>query len=127
MIGVLAATTFALGFKAVAALYVIPYWMFVVWLDVVTYLHHHGPQDAEEEVPWYRGEVRPVWGQGGAGSGGGHGGRAGTAPGQADRAGRPGTAQSWGAEPCLLLSSCCPHPTPPPPGVELHARRAEHD
>jgi omega-3 fatty acid desaturase (delta-15 desaturase) len=34
----------------------IPDWMFVVWLDVVTYLHHHGPSDPEEEVPWYRGE-----------------------------------------------------------------------
>lgn len=30
--------------------------MFVVWLDVVTYLHHHGPSDPEEEVPWYRNE-----------------------------------------------------------------------
>jgi len=27
----------------------------VVWLDVVTYLHHHG---YNEKVPWYRGEVR---------------------------------------------------------------------
>ena len=26
-----------------------------MWLDVVTYLHHHGPSDKEEEVPWYRG------------------------------------------------------------------------
>ena len=30
-------------------------WIFVMWLDVVTYLHHHGPSDKEEEVPWYRG------------------------------------------------------------------------
>lgn len=30
--------------------------MFVVWLDVVTYLHHHGPSDKDEEVPWYRNE-----------------------------------------------------------------------
>lgn len=22
----------------------------------MTYLHHHGPSDPEEEVPWYRGE-----------------------------------------------------------------------
>ena len=28
--------------------------MNVVWLDVVTYLHHHG---YEKKVPWYRGEV----------------------------------------------------------------------
>jgi hypothetical protein len=27
----------------------------VVWLDVVTYLHHHG---YEEKIPWYRGEVK---------------------------------------------------------------------
>ena len=25
-----------------------------MWLDVVTYLHHHGPSDPVEEVPWYR-------------------------------------------------------------------------
>ena len=34
-----------------------PYWVNVVWLDVVTYLHHHGPQDADEKIPWYRGAV----------------------------------------------------------------------
>ena len=28
----------------------------MAWLDVVTYLHHHGPSDKDEEVPWYRGE-----------------------------------------------------------------------
>ena len=28
----------------------------MVWLDVVTYLHHHGPSDPEQEMPWYRGE-----------------------------------------------------------------------
>jgi hypothetical protein len=27
--------------------------VFVMWLDLVTYLHHHGHQD----LPWYRGEV----------------------------------------------------------------------
>lgn len=36
---------------------IIPYWIFVVWLDVVTYLHHHGSSDANEKLPWYRGEV----------------------------------------------------------------------
>lgn len=53
-IGILAACAVALGPLAVFNLYVVPYWMFVVWLDVVTYLHHHGPSDAEEEIPWYR-------------------------------------------------------------------------
>lgn len=31
-------------------------WIFVMWLDAVTYLHHHGPSDPDMEVPWYRGE-----------------------------------------------------------------------
>jgi omega-3 fatty acid desaturase (delta-15 desaturase) len=34
-------------------LYWIPYFIFVVWLDVVTYLHHHGH---EQKLPWYRGK-----------------------------------------------------------------------
>lgn len=38
-------------------LYVVPYWLNVVWLDVVTYLHHHGSSDPEEKMPWYRGQV----------------------------------------------------------------------
>jgi fatty acid desaturase len=32
------------------------YWVFVMWLDMVTYLHHHGPEDAAMKMPWYRGE-----------------------------------------------------------------------
>lgn len=28
--------------------------IFVMWLDLVTYLHHHGH---DEKLPWYRGEV----------------------------------------------------------------------
>jgi fatty acid desaturase len=58
MLGILAACTLALGPLAVFNLYVVPYWVNVVWLDVVTYLHHHGAQDKEEKIPWYRGEVR---------------------------------------------------------------------
>jgi hypothetical protein len=27
-----------------------------MWLDMVTYLHHHGPEDAAMKMPWYRGE-----------------------------------------------------------------------
>ncbi|KAD3338501.1 hypothetical protein R6Q59_026732 [Mikania micrantha] len=34
-------------------LYGIPYFIFVMWLDFVTYLHHHGH---EEKLPWYRGK-----------------------------------------------------------------------
>lgn len=57
MLGILAACTFALGPLAMFNLYFVPYWVNVVWLDVVTYLHHHGAQDADEKIPWYRGEV----------------------------------------------------------------------
>jgi len=28
--------------------------IFIMWLDFVTYLHHHGH---EEKLPWYRGKV----------------------------------------------------------------------
>ncbi|KAK3018039.1 hypothetical protein RJ639_004529 [Escallonia herrerae] len=31
-------------------LYGIPYWINVIWLDFVTYLHHHGHED---KLPWY--------------------------------------------------------------------------
>ncbi|PSR86174.1 Omega-3 fatty acid desaturase [Actinidia chinensis var. chinensis] len=34
-------------------IYGIPYFVFVVWLDFVTYLHHHGH---EQKLPWYRGQ-----------------------------------------------------------------------
>ncbi|EIE21058.1 omega-3 fatty acid desaturase [Coccomyxa subellipsoidea C-169] len=56
MLGLLAACTFALGPLAMFNLYFVPYWVNVVWLDVVTYLHHHGAHDKEEKIPWYRGE-----------------------------------------------------------------------
>lgn len=59
MLGVLALGTYYLGWLPMLLLYVIPYWINVVWLDVVTYLHHHGPQDTNERIPWYRGEVLP--------------------------------------------------------------------
>ncbi|EPS59167.1 chloroplast omega-3 fatty acid desaturase, partial [Genlisea aurea] len=34
-------------------LYGVPYMGFVMWLDGVTYLHHHGHED---KLPWYRGK-----------------------------------------------------------------------
>ncbi|KAF5839218.1 fatty acid desaturase [Dunaliella salina] len=55
-LGVLAACTAQLGIPAMLNLYVMPYWFFVVWLDVVTYLQHHGSHDPEEKLPWFRGE-----------------------------------------------------------------------
>ncbi|KAI5674985.1 hypothetical protein M9H77_05935 [Catharanthus roseus] len=35
-------------------LYGLPYLIFVMWLDFVTYLHHHGH---EQKLPWYRSKV----------------------------------------------------------------------
>ena len=57
MLAVLAACTLALGPLAMLKLYAVPYWINVMWLDAVTYLHHHGPE-SDEKVPWYRGQVR---------------------------------------------------------------------
>ena len=59
MLGILVVCTIALGPLAMFNLYFMPYWINVVWLDIVTYLHHHGPEDETEKVPWYRGEVCP--------------------------------------------------------------------
>jgi len=57
MVAILAAATVALGPVAMFNLYFMPYWAGVIWLDVVTYLHHHGSEDPQEQIPWYRGEV----------------------------------------------------------------------
>ena len=56
MWAVLAGFTVALGPLAMFNLYFMPYWINVMWLDAVTYLHHHGPED-DSKIPWYRGEV----------------------------------------------------------------------
>jgi len=32
--------------------------IFVMWLDFVTYLHHHGHED---KLPWYRGKVCKIY------------------------------------------------------------------
>ncbi|WOL06334.1 chloroplast omega-3 fatty acid desaturase 7 [Canna indica] len=37
----------------VLKIYGFPYMVFVTWLDLVTYLHHHGHQ---QKLPWYRGK-----------------------------------------------------------------------
>ena len=58
MVAVLVAATLLLGPVAMFNLYFMPYWVGVVWLDIVTYLHHHGSEDPAEQIPWYRGEVR---------------------------------------------------------------------
>ena len=54
MLAVLATLTVNLGPLMMFNLYFVPYWVNVVWLDVVTYLHHHGSSDKEEKMPWYR-------------------------------------------------------------------------
>lgn len=42
---------FAFGWVALVNYYVMPYVVFVVWLDLVTFLHH-----TEPDIPWYRGD-----------------------------------------------------------------------
>lgn len=54
MLGILAACTYKFGVMSMFNLYFMPYWGFVIWLDVVTYLHHHGSHDVQETMPWYR-------------------------------------------------------------------------
>ncbi|KAA8539566.1 hypothetical protein F0562_026258 [Nyssa sinensis] len=52
MAALLVCLSFVMGPIQMFKLYGIPYWIFVMWLDLVTYLHHHGH---EEKLPWYRG------------------------------------------------------------------------
>ncbi|KAL1816985.1 hypothetical protein ACET3Z_019559 [Daucus carota] len=53
MAALLVGMSFVLGPIQMLKLYGVPYWGFVMWLDFVTYLHHHGH---EEKLPWYRGK-----------------------------------------------------------------------
>ncbi|KAL8539186.1 hypothetical protein ACS0TY_000984 [Phlomoides rotata] len=53
MVAILAGLSFVMGPFQLLKLYGIPYLGFVMWLDVVTYLHHHGHED---KLPWYRGK-----------------------------------------------------------------------
>nr|WDA53421.1 omega-3 fatty acid desaturase [Erycina pusilla] len=53
MVALLTGLTFVMGPLQIFQLYAIPYCIFVMWLDFVTYLHHHGH---EEKLPWYRGK-----------------------------------------------------------------------
>ncbi|KAL5748097.1 hypothetical protein ACOSQ2_025394 [Xanthoceras sorbifolium] len=45
--------SFVFGPAQILKLYGVPYMIFVIWLDLVTYLHHHGH---EQKLPWYRGK-----------------------------------------------------------------------
>jgi len=42
---------FQFGFLSLFKFYLVPYLIFVIWLDLVTYLHH-----TVEDMPWYRGK-----------------------------------------------------------------------
>ncbi|KIY95929.1 omega-3 fatty acid desaturase (delta-15desaturase) [Monoraphidium neglectum] len=57
MAAILVAATAKLGIAAMFNLYFVPYWVFVMWLDTVTYLQHHGSSDPTDKLPWYRGEA----------------------------------------------------------------------
>jgi omega-3 fatty acid desaturase (delta-15 desaturase) len=49
MVGLLAVLTYQWGWLWLLKYYLGPYVVFVVWLDLVTFLHHTDP-----EIPWYR-------------------------------------------------------------------------
>ena len=53
MVGALLYASSTFGFLWVLKLYLVPYLVNIIWLDAVTYLHHHG---FEKKVPWYRGQ-----------------------------------------------------------------------
>lgn len=51
MVGFLGVLTLQYGWLFLVKYYVGPYVVFVVWLDLVTFLHH-----TEPDIPWYRGD-----------------------------------------------------------------------
>ncbi|PON85468.1 Fatty acid desaturase [Trema orientale] len=53
MAALLVYLSFEVGPVQILMLYGVPYWVFVMWLDIVTYLHHHG---YDQKLPWYRGK-----------------------------------------------------------------------
>eukprot|EP01018_Ginkgo_biloba_P039732 Gb_32149 [translate_table: standard] len=54
MVSLLLGLAIVMGPMWILKLYAVPYWTFVIWLDLVTYLHHHGH---EKKIPWYRGKT----------------------------------------------------------------------
>ncbi len=50
MVGFLGVLTYQYGWLFLLKYYLGPYVVFVVWLDLVTFLHH-----TESDIPWYRG------------------------------------------------------------------------
>ncbi|XP_009402231.2 fatty acid desaturase DES3 [Musa acuminata AAA Group] len=53
MVASLLILSWAYGPVAVLKFYGVPHLVFIMWLDLVTYLHHHGHR---ERLPWYRGK-----------------------------------------------------------------------
>jgi omega-3 fatty acid desaturase (delta-15 desaturase) len=51
MVGFLGFLTYEFGWLFLLKYYLVPYIIFVMWLDLVTYLHH-----TEADIPWYRNE-----------------------------------------------------------------------
>lgn len=51
MVGLLGVLTYKWGVMWLVKYYFGPYVVFVIWLDLVTFLHHTDP-----DIPWYRGE-----------------------------------------------------------------------
>lgn len=51
MASLLLYTSVTIGPAQVIKLYVVPYLIFVMWIDFVTYMHHHGH---DNKLPWYR-------------------------------------------------------------------------
>lgn len=51
MVLVLLSLGLGYGFDFLFKYYLMPYLVFIAWLDVVTFLHH-----TDEEIPWYRGQ-----------------------------------------------------------------------
>ncbi|XP_057953141.1 omega-3 fatty acid desaturase, endoplasmic reticulum-like [Malania oleifera] len=52
MVALLAWASYTLGLVQVFKFYGVPYLVSVMWIDLVTYLHHHGHEDGK--LPWYR-------------------------------------------------------------------------
>ncbi|KAF8394908.1 hypothetical protein HHK36_018847 [Tetracentron sinense] len=53
MLVLLVGLSLVMGPFEILKFYGVPYWICVMWLDFVTYLHHHGH---EQKLPWYRGK-----------------------------------------------------------------------
>lgn len=60
----MAAGCFKFGFLFMAKMYIVPYWINVMWLDVVTYLHHTDKEVRAVSLVEFLGEPHRVNGDG---------------------------------------------------------------